>query len=459
MFDLPLTAGTVVLDRYRIVKHLGAGSMGAVYLATHVRLNTQVAIKVITDADPDARDRFTREAELMARVRSPHVVTILDIGATPDGNPCIAMEFIDGESLDGHMAKGKMTHQQAIDIAVPILQGLAHVHAAGVLHRDLKPANVMMSSGTPPIVKVVDFGIARSASAEEARLTRTGLVAGTPAYMAPEQLMDLPLDGRNDLYAVGLIMYECVVGNLPFPNEASPTAQVMRRLQTDIPPLQGPPAFTAIVSALLARDPASRPPNAVAALQMMRGVPSPARGAPATETWDVQQAVAAAATRMSPATPNRSTQAWSLKEPDIAGSVMIERHMPPPVAAAAPAVPAPVTMHLEPVSWAVAAFLPATRLAMVAERQWLAGMVQPGRGFRTGDSLWFAVTRSANEFDAAINADLFVAAIAERFGSTARAAWAPLPRGFELSAASAAGAAPLPTELSTLIDRITRPRS
>jgi serine/threonine protein kinase len=484
-----LVAGTVVLDRYRVEKTLGSGAMGAVYLGRHVRLGTQVAIKVVLTTDDEARDRFTREAELMARVRSPHVVTILDIGITPTGSPCLAMEYVDGQTLDRLMGRGPMAAPEAVDIAVAILTGLAAVHGAGVIHRDLKPANVMLTHDQPRLVKVVDFGIARSANAQEARITRTGLVAGTPAYMAPEHLMDLTVDGRTDVYSVALMLYECITGSLPFAGEASPMAQVMRRLQQDVPPLtRVPPAMATVVATMLAREPNQRPANAtIAAAQLTAAIrPAPLQ-APSpvvlqTQMWGVTKPPPSSPSTSSAANPGSrawagSTHAWSPAgpaRPTIAPEDLIATPdgrtqmsvSPPSASSLSTQVPidwlpnATMLLTVEadaPTKWAVAALLPAQRLALVAERQWLAAMVQPGRGFRTGDALWFAVTTSAKLTDVAAQAEQLVAAIVQRFGPTSRAAWVQLPEDFEMTAASASGASALPPMIAQLMERVLRP--
>src|SRR5690606_28206442 len=160
------------------------------------------------ESSPELVQRFAREAMLLARVRHPNVVSILDVGQTDDGAPCMAMEFLEGEALDARLErKGVLPWQEVRAIGLATLVGLDAVHDAGIVHRDLKPANIIITNTSPEVVKLVDFGIAHSTASDAAKYTKAGLVIGTPAYMSPEQLIGGTLDARSDLYALGLLMY------------------------------------------------------------------------------------------------------------------------------------------------------------------------------------------------------------------------------------------------------------
>src|SRR5256885_648105 len=227
--------GSVVADRYRIVKKLGEGGMGAVYLGEHVKMGRKSAIKVMTQAmasDGDAIARFNREAANAARITHPNVCAIYDFGETPDGMIYLAMEFVEGSSLTSIIEKeGALAPQRAGKIIQQTGDALQAAHDLGIVHRDLKPDNIMITKGRhgAEVVKVVDFGIAKATSGEEGqKVTKTGLVVGTPAYMSPEQLSGDKLDGRSDLYSLGLVYYRMLTGTLPFHAESAQETMIKR---------------------------------------------------------------------------------------------------------------------------------------------------------------------------------------------------------------------------------------
>ena len=264
-----LKAGDSVLGRYEVVDVLGRGGMGEVHRGRHKLLGHTVALKVLTDTSPDTEKRFLREAKLMALVRSPYIVTILDFGHTADNEPCIAMEFIEGEELRVRLRRtGAMPWPDAVALVRDIAHGLQALHSVDVLHRDLKPANVVVAPGPPQMAKIIDFGIARpTGDGDATRLTSTGALVGTPAYMAPEQLLGMALDARSDLYAVGLILHELLTGQLPFPG--GDMAAVIRRLQSPPPRAEAPEGrppiplqLQELILQCLAADPNARPNSA-----------------------------------------------------------------------------------------------------------------------------------------------------------------------------------------------------
>ncbi len=219
---------TLLLGRYQITRKVGQGGMGAVYEATHKLIGKRVAVKVLLDkyAQKDqVVARLEQEARLASSIGHEHIIDITDFGQTSDGRTFVVMEFLEGESLGAHLAReGAMDEQRAINIAYQVASALGAAHKKGVIHRDIKPDNIfLLSNRKHDFVKVVDFGISKLVRPGEdeggnsPRLTQTGMVLGTPLYMSPEQARgDEELDHRIDIYALGVIMYEMVTGEVPF---------------------------------------------------------------------------------------------------------------------------------------------------------------------------------------------------------------------------------------------------
>ena len=210
----PVDAAGLFAGRYRIVRTLGRGGMGVVYQADDVRLKRFVALKFLAatvSAHTQARSRFLREAQSAAAIDDPHVCTVYEAGED-QGRAYIAMAFIDGPTLKDRIAQGPLAIDQAVAIARNVAAGLAAAHARGVVHRDVKPGNVMLAG--PRLAKITDFGLARRESASQS--TKTAGVAGTPAYMSPEQAQGLPTDQRTDIWSFGCVLYEMLTGRSPF---------------------------------------------------------------------------------------------------------------------------------------------------------------------------------------------------------------------------------------------------
>ncbi len=209
------------LGHYSIVSLLGAGGMGEVYLATDTRLNRSVAIKVLpssTTGDEELQRRMLREARLIATIEHPNVCTIYEIGEDKD-RPYIVMQYVQGETLGERMRRGRLSLAEAIEFARQITSALTEAHKHGIVHRDIKPGNIMISSAGA--VKVLDFGLAKSFmrrpdDATEVLISGPDVVAGTTPYMSPEQLLGEPLDGRSDLFSLGVVLYEIATGRRPF---------------------------------------------------------------------------------------------------------------------------------------------------------------------------------------------------------------------------------------------------
>ncbi|MEO8293966.1 MAG: serine/threonine-protein kinase [Gemmatimonadota bacterium] len=242
--------GQVIADRYHITKKLGEGGMGAVYLAEHVKMGRQSAIKVMgrgMSHDPDAISRFNREAANASRINHPNVCAVYDFGETEDGTIYLAMEFIEGHTLSSLLKEtGPLSLRRAADILKQCADGLHAAHELGIVHRDLKPDNIMIvSQKGRDVVKVVDFGIAKAAGGEAGQnVTKTGLVVGTPEYMSPEQLSGDKVDGRSDIYSLGLVFYRTLTDALPFVAETAQETMIKRLTDEPIPlALARPDAF------------------------------------------------------------------------------------------------------------------------------------------------------------------------------------------------------------------------
>lgn len=216
------TIGSVVANKFRLVRELGRGSMGAVWLADHLTLDVRCAVKFMTgDAsrDPNFLSRFEFEARAIAQLQSPYVVRVLDYAVDND-TPFIAMEFLQGEDLCARLSRtGRLDTQTTYRLVSQIARGLAKAHLAGVVHRDLKPENVFLAQeDDEEVAKLLDFGIAKStAFAVHGTATQAGSLLGTPAYMSPEQARGVrEIDHRSDLWSLAVITYQCLTGKLPF---------------------------------------------------------------------------------------------------------------------------------------------------------------------------------------------------------------------------------------------------
>ncbi|MFM2416212.1 MAG: hypothetical protein RL385_935 [Pseudomonadota bacterium] len=285
MEELSHALGRLIADKYRLDAVLGVGGMGAVFRATQLSVNRPVAVKLIQGPllkHPEVEKRFRREAEAMARLRHPASVRLFDFGATNEGELYMVMELLEGRDLAAHLAqRGSLPAAEALAIAKQILLALSEAHAQGIVHRDLKPANVFMAElhGGEIAVKVMDFGIAGiEQAAAHNRLTRTGTVLGTPAYMSPEQAQGHAVDGRSDLYALGVLLFEMITGRVPFTGDSAVSlllAQVSfapPRLQEVLPDHPELVPLQPLLDALLQKAPGERPQNAQAALAIVDGM-------------------------------------------------------------------------------------------------------------------------------------------------------------------------------------------
>jgi serine/threonine-protein kinase len=220
-----LSPGDRVADDLVLVRPLIKGGMGSVWVARHERLQSEVAVKLLSGnfTDDDiAKKRFAREAAAAMEVQSPHVVQMLDYGIRDDGVPYIVMELLAGEDLEGQLGRGRLPPREVLSIVTQTGQALHRAHEHGILHRDVKPANVFLVpadgfSGEKYFVKLLDFGFAKRVDRITAQLTEQGTVVGTPRYMSPEQMMGQELDARSDLFSLGAVAFEAFTGAPAFP--------------------------------------------------------------------------------------------------------------------------------------------------------------------------------------------------------------------------------------------------
>ncbi|NOT07193.1 MAG: serine/threonine protein kinase, partial [Gemmatimonadales bacterium] len=263
----PGLVGQLIGERYQVERRLGMGGMGEVYLARHLLMGRLSALKVIgaeLSKDPDAVARFNREATNASRIAHPNVCAVYDFGLTPDGLVFLAMEYVEGPTLNDLLSDGPMPVARAAALVAECAAGLQAAHDLGIVHRDLKPDNIMVAAGTGR-VKLVDFGIAKAAEDSTGqRVTKTGFVVGTPEYMSPEQLAGDPLDGRSDQYSLALVFYRLVTGRLPFEGTSLQETLVKRLTDPPKPLAQAHPAahfpsgLQDVMDRALARQPAER---------------------------------------------------------------------------------------------------------------------------------------------------------------------------------------------------------
>ena len=264
--ELKIAPGVVLADKYRLLRELGRGGVGVVYEAEHLRLRQRVALKIMSRAiakEANVTARFEREARAMATLRSPFVTAVSDVDVLPDGTPYMVMELLDGRDLQRELReRGPLPIGEAAQIMLLACRGLAAVHAAGIVHRDLKPSNLFLVSGPALSVKVMDFGVSKM-SDDDILVTHDGSTLGTPAYMAPEQVRSArDADPRADVWSLGVILFRCLTGRLPFEGEGITGMAVAI---TNNPPLSlvelrpdVPRGLASLVERMLVKDPAAR---------------------------------------------------------------------------------------------------------------------------------------------------------------------------------------------------------
>ena len=274
-------AHRTIAGRFVLNREVGAGGMATVYLADDQRDGGRVAVKILRLASPHSARRFNREAELLAELAHPAIVRYVAHGTTPGGTFWLAMEWLDGADLADRLRAGPpLSVGESVTIARRTASALALAHARGLVHRDIKPSNLFLPAGDPARVKLLDFGIARVL--DGARLTRTGMLVGTPRYMAPEQARGESVDARADVFALGSVLFECLCARPAF--EGHSETAVFARILFDQPPHirdhrpELSPALDALVHRMLTRDPAGRPADASEVLASLDRITSDGPG-------------------------------------------------------------------------------------------------------------------------------------------------------------------------------------
>jgi serine/threonine protein kinase len=310
--------GQLVADKYRMVRRLGQGGMGAVYEAQHTLLKRRFAIKLLRAefaTNPEMLARFRREAQAAGRIESDHVAAVVDFGVTADGNPYIVMEYLDGADLGGVIEReGTLSLPRAVSLIEQACQGVAAAHAGSIVHRDLKPGNLFICQKPDgrEQLKVLDFGVAKLGAnlGDESTITNTGGVVGTPCYMSPEQARgDQRIDHRTDIYSLGAVLYEALSGHKA--HTGSSYNQIIYEIISRAPvPLAElrpdlPRALASVVECAMAKQPADRYPTASEFAQaLMRASKSePAAGLTAASAALASTEPTRGPSRVSPGNP------------------------------------------------------------------------------------------------------------------------------------------------------------
>ncbi len=300
---MELTAGCLIAERYQLDRLIGEGGMGVVWSATHLLTRKVVALKFLKGASPEHTKRFLREARIAGMLGHPNIVAVHDVLQLPDdGTPMMVMELLHGESLEARLRRGAIPLGELATLMLPVVSAVGSAHTRGVVHRDLKPDNIFLARspgghpqtpGADVEVKVLDFGIAKLTATEgdaasTSGLTQTGAVMGTPYYMAPEQVFgEKNVDQRVDVWALGVILYECMSGRRPI--EGDNFGQIFKNIAMgDIAPLESwvpglPGDVNSLVGRMLSRDRSQRPEDlreVFAVLSRHAGVSVPTFGAP-----------------------------------------------------------------------------------------------------------------------------------------------------------------------------------
>jgi hypothetical protein len=266
--DPGVAIGHVFLGKYRVEEILGVGGMGVVTKCMHMQLGELVAIKMLRkDAldDQDAVERFMREAQAAAKLRSEYVARVIDVGRFEDNVPYMIMEFLDGLDLGGLLdQRGSLPIQWAVEMMMQTAEALAEAHSIGIVHRDVKPTNLFVTwrPDGSALVKVLDFGIARAPMGNDLKLTQTQSLLGTPAYMSPEQMRSARMvDARSDIWSLGTVLYELIEGRRPFEAESFSEMCVKVAVDDPMPMQKAPPALEQVVMRCLSKSPEQRYAN------------------------------------------------------------------------------------------------------------------------------------------------------------------------------------------------------
>src|SRR5688572_29854164 len=268
--------GDILAEKYRVERVLGQGGMGVVVLAEHIELRERVAIKFLLDEasdNPELAERFLREARAAVRIKSEHVVRVIDVGRLPSAAPYMVMEYLEGEDLAQLLLRGPVLIEDAVDYLIQCCEAMQVAHRSGIVHRDLKPANLFLTQRPDgsPLIKVLDFGISKikQADATQLRLTHTQAMMGSPLYMSPEQMRSSKdVSPPADIWSLGVTLHELIAGDVPFIGATFP--EVLVQVMSADPPRLGalrpglPEGLEAVVLRCLEKDPGARFPSVAA---------------------------------------------------------------------------------------------------------------------------------------------------------------------------------------------------
>lgn len=345
--------GSRLFGEYVLVKKLGEGGMGAVYLAENASIDQKIAVKVLHGHAAESEElvaRFNREAKAISKLTHPNIIRVFIFGHTEDGLIYMAMEYVEGGSLRGLIQReGHLDELRAISIMRQSLHALHEAHELGIVHRDLKPDNIMLCNfrGVREFVKVLDFGIAKvkePASANQAKLTQHGVVYGTPEYLSPEQAQAKELDGRSDLYSLGIILYEMVTGVVPFQSPTAVAVLAAHVYDAPTPPQDVSkhalsPKMSQIILKALAKTPGERYPNAMSFLGALEELEAELVGEAATKTTILDASQLSLVLEVSRAAQQRRQVPATPAPPEPVAPVAAPVAAPAPAAVSAP-VPA-----------------------------------------------------------------------------------------------------------------------
>lgn len=336
-----IAPGVVIAGKYKIEREIGRGGMGVVFAALHVDLDQPVAVKILHDYaayDQAAVARLLREARAAAKIASNHVVRVMDVGALSDGGAYIAMELLEGRDLaDILRVHGPFEFVDAVDILIEACDAVAAAHGAGIIHRDLKPANLFvaqMPDGSSTI-KVLDFGVSKivpksGQTPASSELTQTGQIFGSPSYMSPEQLRSATdVDGRTDIWALGVVFYELVSGKLPFAGTSM--ADVLAAVVRDTPELLSlvcpsvPPGLAEVIDRCLEKEPGDRFADVVELIQALVPFASPEKQAVVHRVKRGVPTRLAAVSRPGVLDPNSSSRISSIDKQFTPNMIAVEK--------------------------------------------------------------------------------------------------------------------------------------
>lgn len=343
--------GQRLFGDYQVVRKLGEGGMGAVYLARQEAINQELAIKVLhgrAAESPEIIERFNREARVISMLTHPNIIRVFVFGRTPNNLMYMAMEYVKGRELREDLRKGQLDELDAIKIMKQICSALQEAHDLDIIHRDLKPDNILLTEfrGESMFVKILDFGIAKITNQEgqEKQLTQAGIVYGTPEYLSPEQAQAKPLDHRTDIYSLGVMLYEIMTGRVPYQSSSAVEVLTMHVFNDPTPPSQVAPhrvspTMENIILRAMAKHPENRFQSALeffSALTMReqeilreRGLTSGAAYVPGSELTGMFQAIPQAAQ----SAPQQPLQQQPLSGRSPASQSALSSPKPPPTIA------------------------------------------------------------------------------------------------------------------------------